>query len=256
MSKAASDAMTAAKNKTGHTRAAECTNRSAQLRSAHKWFMITHEAHFCTAARSSQPLTLANFWRARRLVTTLNGHAVLQPATQVVPPAFVTAALKYAAIMLSQFPIERCVDFLAFQADAAVTTVGTGGDGAKRRVDYGLQQIDWMDARSKLPLPREMQAQAYMIQRVSAGLVVWETSLSCSPSTPLNDQFWFRHNGHAPKPGQCLYMAVANGQPRAKSCQALACAPPFEKTLKNKPGWAVKSHRPKKIPAGSPELDS
>ena len=99
------------------------------------------------------------------------------PATQVAPPSFVTAALKHTAVMLSQFPIERCVDFLAFQADAAVTSIGTRGDGAKRRVDYGLQQTDWMDTRSKLPMPRGMQAQAYVTQRVFAGLLVWEVTV-------------------------------------------------------------------------------
>ena len=85
--------------------------------------------------------------------------------------------------MLSQFPIE-CVDFLASQADAAVTSIGTGGDGSKRRVDYGLQQTDWMDARFNISLPKGMRAQAYMVQKVSPGLVVWEVSLNFSPTMP------------------------------------------------------------------------
>ena len=84
------------------------------------------------------------------------------PATQVVPPSFVTAALKYTAIMLSQFPVERCVDFLAFQTDAAVSS-----EGAKRRVDYGRQQVGWAQAKTKLRVPLHTQVQCYIVQRVS-----------------------------------------------------------------------------------------
>ena len=165
------------------------------------------------------------------------------PATQVVPPSFVTAAFKYTAIMLSQFPIERCVDFLAFQADAAVTSIGAGGDGAKRRVEYGRKQTDCMEARTKLPAPLHTQAQGYIVQRVSPGLVVWELYLSFSAATQIEGQFWFRHNGHAPKPGPCLHVVVANKDLRIAVAGALASAPPYDKTPKIRPDWALQLNR-------------
>ena len=133
------------------------------------------------------------------------------PATQVVPPAFVTAALKYTAIMLSQFPIERCIDFLAFQADAAVTSIGTGADGAKRQVEYGNPQTDWTRAKTNLPAPSKLQAQAYVVQRVSPGLMVWELNLAYDQHTPYAKQFRFRHVGYAPKPGQCTHAVLVCG---------------------------------------------
>ena len=93
----------------------------------------------------------------------------LMPATRVAPPSFM-AVLKHTAIMLSQFPIERCVDFLAFRADAAVTNIGAGGDGAKRRVDFSHKHTDWMEAKMSLQPPTNTYVQCYVVQGVSRAL--------------------------------------------------------------------------------------
>ena len=78
------------------------------------------------------------------------------------------------------------------------------------------------------------------ICRISNTLIVWEVSLSFAPETPYGNQFWFRHNGHVPKPGQCLYMSLVSPEQRFAMVGALACAPSGDKlpTYETKPDWA------------------
>ena len=142
--------------------------------------------------------------------------------------------------MLSQFPIERCVDFLAFQTVKQLPALVPAVMEVK-------EESTMEDNKSLGRRPSHMQAQGYIAQRVSPGLVVWELCLSFSAATQIEGQFWFRHNSHAPKPGQCLYVAVANMDLRIAVAAALASAPPYNKTFKDRADWALKSHRPRKI---------
>ncbi len=186
----------------------------------------------------------------------LSRQALLQrlrsfvPATNVVPLTYTTVALHYAAITLAQFPLERCIDFVAFQANASVNSYGQGDDGHQKKVSHPRGLVDWRHAKQPLDIPRGTAVYGSLLYLVSPGLTVVE--LAFQYNGPTSEQFWFFHKGYAPKPGQCVHVKL--GRPAQVSFTgALLYNMPHKTVPQGKPDWAVKANRPQKMQLVLPE---